>query len=215
MDDTERLVEHCRLALGLPETVEFQGKTVNLARPWKRITMKEAFAGAGIDLDQCLTRDTMASAAQAKGYEISPNDTFDDCFFKVFLTEIEPKITANDPVILCDYPLQMTALSRPKPDDPRYAERFEAYVGGVELCNAFSELNDSVEARKRLEEEKQERRRLGKDDFSIDEDFVAALGAMPPATGNALGVDRLVMLLTGAKSIEDVILFPASELFNE
>jgi elongation factor P--(R)-beta-lysine ligase len=214
MGEIQQLVDHCRVAVGAPAIVDFRGKKINLAKPWRRVSMKELFSEVGIDLDSCLTRETMAEAAKRKGYDIFPGDTFDDCFFKIFLTEIEPKVTSGDPVIIYDYPIQMTALSKPKEDDPRYAERFEAYAGGIELCNAFSELTDSSVARARLDEEHQERLRLGKDDYPLDEDFIASLADMPPATGNALGVDRLVMLLTGAESIDDVILFPASELFG-
>jgi len=233
MDDTENLVRACASAIGLNTKHEarstkqgfeiqnsnfdivsdFGFRISDLFEPWKRVSVKDAFAQIGINLDECLTRDTMAEAAQKKGYAVSSTDTFDDCFFKIFLTEIEPKLGAEKPTILYDYPVQMASLSRPKPEDPRYAERFEAYVGGLELCNAFSELIDVDEQRRRLEEEQRFRVSIGKEKLPIDEDFLVALKQMPPAAGNALGVDRLVMLLTGAKSIEDVILFPASDLF--
>lgn len=156
----------------------------------------------------------MAKAALDKGYAVSSNDSFDDCFFKIFLTEIEPKLGAERPTILYDYPIQMASLSRAKPGDPRYAERFEVYAGGLELANAFSELTDPVEQRKRLEEERKLRGKRGKDQPPIDDDFIAAVGEMPPSAGIALGVDRLVMFMTGARSIEEVMLFPASEIFN-
>jgi len=203
MDDTERLVDACAKSVGHP------GFPV-----WERVSVKAAFARVGIDLDHCLTRDTMAEAARRKGYVVSPDDTFDDCFFKIFLTEIESGLGKDKPTILYDYPVHLASLSRPKAADPRYAERFEAYVNGLELCNAFSELTDPVEQRRRLVEEQRFRVSFGKEKLPIDEDFLAALAHMPPAAGNALGVDRLVMLLTGAKSIEDVILFPASDLFE-
>lgn len=209
MDDTERLVRHC-----IKQTTNDERRTTNLAAPWLRLSVKEAFSQIGLNLDQILTRDTMAKAATDKGYAVSSNDSFDDCFFKIFLTEIEPKLGLEQPTILYDYPIQMASLSRAKPNDPRYAERFEVYAGGLELANAFSELIDPVEQRKRLEEERELRGKLGKDMPPIDDDFIAAVGAMKPSAGIALGVDRLVMLLTGARSIEDVILFPASELFN-
>jgi lysyl-tRNA synthetase class 2 len=183
--------------------------------PWRRLSVKDAFAQIGLNLDQILTRDTMAKAAVDRGYEVSASDSFDDCFFKIFLTELEPKLGLEAPTILYDYPVQMASLSRAKPSDPRYAERFEVYIGGLELANAFSELTDPVEQRRRLLEERELRGMLGKDQPPLDEDFIAAVGAMPPSAGIALGVDRLVMLITGAKSIEDVILFPASELFTE
>ncbi|HCC21934.1 TPA: hypothetical protein DEP86_00865, partial [Candidatus Uhrbacteria bacterium] len=109
---------------------------------------------------------------------------------------------------------QMASLSRLKPTDLLYAERFEAYICGLELCNAFSELNDPVEQRKRLDHERQERISQGKTAFPIDEDFIEAVGRMPNSAGIALGVDRLVMLLTNARTIEDVMFFPAVDLFG-
>jgi len=228
MDDTERLVKYCaekipssfrgaesdeksqrqNNALGSLTTFGMTGE------PWLRISVKEAFAKIGLNLDQILTRDTMAKAATERGYAVSSNDSFDDCFFKIFLTEIEPKLGVERPTILYDYPIQMAALSRAKPEDPRYAERFEVYANGLELANAFSELIDPAEQRRRLLEERELRGSLGKDQPPLDEDFISAVGDMKPSAGIALGVDRLVMLITGARSIEDVILFPASELFN-
>lgn len=222
MDDTERLVKYCAAAVYGPWTMDHgQNETVShgtwsmVRGPWSRLSVKDAFAQIGLNLDQILTRDTMAKAAADRGHAVSSNDSFDDCFFKIFLTEIEPKLGIEQPAILYDYPIQMASLSRAKPEDPRYAERFEVYANGLELANAFSELIDPLEQRKRLEEERELRGALGKDQPPIDEDFVSAVGAMKPSAGIALGVDRLVMLLTGATSIEDVILFPASELFPQ
>lgn len=213
MEDTERLVKFCANAVGAGSNQELRTKFQNT--PWLRISVKEAFSQIGLNLDQILTRDTMAKAAAERGYAVSSNDSFDDCFFKIFLTEIEPKLGIDVPTILYDYPIQMASLSRAKPTDPRYAERFEVYAGGMEIANAFSELIDPVEQRKRLEEERELRGTLLKDQPPIDDDFIKAVGEMKPSAGIALGVDRLVMLLTGATSIEDVILFPASELFQK
>jgi lysyl-tRNA synthetase class 2 len=119
------------------------------------------------------------------------------------------------PMIMYDYPAQMAALARRKPTDPRYAERFEVYVAGIELANAFSELTDPREQLSRFRAEQKLRKKLGRIVYPIDMDFIRALRHMPPAGGVALGVDRLVMLLTDAKRIEEVMLFPARELFDE
>jgi lysyl-tRNA synthetase class 2 len=210
MDDTERLVAFCAKAIAY----NLQPTTYNLTAPWARISVKDAFAQIGLNLDERLTRDTMAKAAADRGCAVSPDDSFDDCFFKIFLTEIEPKLGKERPTILYDYPIQMASLSRAKENDPRYAERFEAYANGLELCNAFSELVDPAEQRRRFGVEAKERAKHGKDVPPIDEDLLSALGEIRSAAGNALGVDRLVMLLTGAKSIDDVLLFPSSELFT-
>lgn len=227
MDDTEKLVKFCaekvlsfRGAHSDEESQSHNDASRSLtsfgmtSSPWLRLSVKQAFSQIGLNLDQILTRDTMAKAATERGYAVTPNDSFDDCFFKIFLSEIEPKLGMERPTILYDYPIQMASLSRANPEDPRYAERFEVYANGLELANAFSELIDPVEQRRRLIEERELRGKLGKNQPPLDEDFISAVGNMKPSAGIALGVDRLVMLLTGAKSIEDVILFPASELFN-
>jgi lysyl-tRNA synthetase class 2 len=222
MDDTERLVKHCAKVLdqfpknGVISDASSVGQQPLsiINRPWQRLSVKEAFAQIGLNLDQILTRATIAKAASDRGYAVLPNDSFDDCFFKVFLTEIEPKLGLEEPVILYDYPVQMAALARAKPSDPRYAERFEIYANGLELANAFSELTDPVEQKNRFLAEAEEKRILGKDVPPLDDDLLAALSQIDSAAGIALGVDRLVMLLAGARSIEDVILFPVSELFK-
>jgi lysyl-tRNA synthetase class 2 len=177
--------------------------------------VKEAFEKyAGIDLDKALNRASMADIAKKKSYTVNKDDGFDDIFFKIFLSEIEPNLGGGRPTVLYDWPAQMAALSRRKKRDPRYAERFEVYIGGLELGNAFSELVDSNEQRERLMEEKKLRKNLGKEIYDIDESFLRALRDMPPSGGIAMGVDRIVMLFTDARSIDEVIFFPAKEIFN-
>ena len=128
------------------------------------------------------------------------------------MNKIEPQL--QEPTILYDYPAPMASLARLKPEDPRYAERFEVYWKGIELGNAFSELTDPDEQRRRFETEQEVRRSLGKSVYSIDEDFLSALSRMPPSGGIALGVDRLLMCLLGCKDIEEVVPFPASYAFK-
>jgi len=121
---------------------------------------------------------------------------------------IAPGLGRGRPTILCEYPAPQAALARLSPRDPRVAERFELYACGVELANAFGELTDPVEQRRRLEAEMAEKERLYGEVYPIDEDFLEALALMPPACGAALGLDRLVMLATGARQIEDVLWAP-------
>lgn len=136
-------------------------------------------------------------------------------FHKVFLNEIEPHLGKEQPTILYDYPAQMAALSKVKESDPRVAERFELYVNGLEIANAFTELTDAKEQRRRFEEERALRMKLGKHDHGLDEDFLAALEeGMPESGGIALGVDRLLMALLGEDDIRNVIAFPADTLFT-
>jgi len=217
MEDLEQLVESLVKSLYGRTTVGYQGREIDLSAPWMRLSVDEAFRKyADLDLGEMLDDvERFTQAVRDRGCETGEGDTFDDLFFRLFLRDIEPKLGWDRPVILYDYPHQMASLSRLKPSEPRYAERFEAYVCGLELCNAFSELNDPVEQRRRLEHERQERISQGKNAFPIDEDFIEAVGRMPDAAGIALGVDRLVMLLTDAKSIEDVFFFPAADLFGQ
>jgi len=123
---------------------------------------------------------------------------------------IEGKLGMGRPTILCEYPIAMAALARAKPGDPRVAERFELYICGVELANAFGELTDPAEQRRRFEAEMAEKERVHGERYPLDEDFLAALAAMPPAAGIALGFDRLVMLATGAQRIEQVLWTPVT-----
>ena len=148
-----------------------------------------------------------------KGYEVDEKTPYEDLFFKVFLNEIEPKLGFDKPVIAYEYPVSMAALSKKCAENPNYAERFEVYIAGVELCNAFTELNDPHEQLERFEQERKERQAMGKDDYPVDQSFISALEfGMPPSGGNALGVDRLVMLLTDTPDIRDVMYFPFRDL---
>ena len=138
-----------------------------------------------------------------------PGDDWETLFFRIFLERIEPHLGIGAPTILYDYPVSMAALSRRKPDDPRLAERFELYVCGLELANAFGELTDPVEQRRRFLADQARKQALYGETYPIDEDFLAALDyGLPDCAGIALGFDRLVMLATGADHIEEVLWAP-------
>lgn len=181
---------------------------------FSRLHMKDAWKKyAGVNLDDCLTSGAMFKICKEKGYAPKEEERYEELFYRVFLNEIEPHLGQENPTILHHYPASMAALSRLDTSDTRYAERFEVYVGGIELANCFSELTDPVEQKQRLLKELDERRAAGKDVFDIDEEFVGALKTMPPSAGIALGIDRLVQILTGCKDIDDVISLPESKLF--
>lgn len=176
---------------------------------WMRVSMKELWKKfVGVNLDEYLTSEAMLKLCRERGYNAKENESYGDLFYRIFLNEIEPKLKEMGGVIAHHYPAQMAALSRLSPTDPRYAERFEVYINGLELANAFSELTDADEQLRRLKEEQELRRKLGKDVYDIDMEFISALKTMPPSAGIALGVDRLVMALGGCKEIEDVITLP-------
>lgn len=235
MNGCEALVLHCMSILGASQhrgsskskaqsskqiqkpnvQIEYQNQMIDCTRPWERLTMREAWRRcAKLDLDRLLTRAAMARACRAKGYTVTRGDTFDDLFFKIHLTEVEPKLGRTRPTFLLDWPSQMAALARRKQNNPRYAERVELYIGGLELANGFSELTDADEQLRRFKDDQRLRRKLGKPVYPIDKDFISALRRLPQAAGMALGVDRLVMLLVDAKTIDEVRWLPASGLFG-
>ncbi len=214
MEDLERALEAGARALH-PEggtRLPWKGRELDWGAPFERMTVAEAFASAGIDLAACDgDAGRLRTAARARAIDPGPDgEGFDDAFFRIFLQAVEPELGNSRPVYLVDWPASMAALARIRSDDPRWAERFELYAAGVELANGFAELNDATEQRRRLLEERALRVRLGRPAYPLDEEFLAAVGRMPDAGGVALGLDRLLMLLTGAPRIADVLLFPAS-----
>ncbi len=178
----------------------------------ERLTVASAFERfTGIDLMAALEREPLARAAQEVGVRVAPDDTWADVFSRVLVERIEPGLGIGRPTILCEYPVAEATLARPTPADPRVAERFEVYACGVELANCFGELTDPLEQRRRFEAEMDEKSRIYGERYPIDEDLLAALAIMPPASGAALGFDRLVMLAAGAQHIEQVIWTPVAE----
>jgi lysyl-tRNA synthetase class 2 len=216
MRDTEEMV---RWVIENLPTTNYKLQTV----PFRRLTVEQAWREyAGIELAPLLeNREAMADICRAKGQTVTDSDTWDDLYFKIFLSEIEPNICSQTPAtsyqlpatFLYRYPASMASLARRSKDDPRWAERVEFYIGDLELANGFAELSDSIEQRKRFEEERELRQRLGKKTWPIDEKFLAALPKMGNAAGIAFGVERLAMLLAGAKSINDILPASARERF--
>jgi len=216
MADLEELVAHSARELTGAARVRAGGRDLDFTPPFRRVTVADAFGGFGIDLAAC-----GGDAAELRRRLIqrgldggAATDRYDDLFFRVFLDHVEPELARRGPTYVVDWPAPMAALARLKAADPRWAERFELYAGGLELANGFSELTDPVEQRGRLERERALRESLGRPAYPIDERFLAALPRMPPCGGVALGLDRLLMLLTGAAAIEEVLLFPARELLG-
>jgi len=193
--------------------LSFRGRSADAFAEPERLTVAEAFARfVGIDLLATLPggeadREALARAAQAAGIRIGDDDHWGDIFSRVLVEKIEGNLGVGRATVLDQYPAVQAALARPA-SDRRVAERFELYACGVELANGFGELTDAAEQRRRLEREMAEKERLYGERYPIDEDFLAALAAMPQACGIALGLDRLVMLATGAARIEQVLWNP-------
>lgn len=191
---------------------------INVDQPWERVSMKDLWQKyAGVNLDDNLTIEQLKGTVREKGYQVNEGEAYEDLFFKIFLNEIEGKLGLDKPTFVCDYPAQMASLSRLCGHDPRYAERVECYIGGLEMCNGFGELTDAKEQKIRLEKDRDLRGKLGKPVWPVDPGFIAALESGIPANdgrpsarfgaaaGVALGLDRMVVLFTGANDINEVI----------
>jgi lysyl-tRNA synthetase class 2 len=213
MDDCAGFLAVAAAAAGT-DTFSFRGRSADPAAVPERLTVAMAFERhAGIDLlatlrDHAPDRDGFAAQARTAGIGLADGDSWSDIFSRVLVERIEPKLGNGRATFLTEYPAQEAALARPKPSDPRVAERFELFVCGVELANGFGELTDPVEQRVRLEAEMAKKQRLYGERYPIDEDFIAALAGMPPACGCALGFDRLAMLAARASRIDQVIWTP-------
>ncbi len=205
MDDCAALLAEAATAAGATAFV-FRDRTMDPFAAPERLTVADAFTRyAGIDILASADRDSFAAAAHATNVAVSPGDDWGDIFSRVMAERIEPQLGNTRATILYEYPIGQAALARAKPGDTRVAERFELYACGVELGNAFGELTDAAEQRRRFAAVMDEKQRIHGERYPVDEDFLAALGAMPPASGIALGFDRLVMLATGAQRIEQVL----------
>jgi lysyl-tRNA synthetase class 2 len=209
------LVAICQEAAGAAD-LSWRGHRADARGAWQYLSVAEAFRRF-CDIDLLATApdplhprlDLLAEAAAAAGVAPHPGDDWETLYFRLFLERIEPHLGIGVPTILHDYPLSMAALARRSPRDPRVAERFEVYVCGLELANAFGELTDAAEQRARFHADRAKKAALYGETYPIDEDFLAALAhGLPECAGIALGFDRLVMLLTGADDITEVLWAP-------
>jgi elongation factor P--(R)-beta-lysine ligase len=215
IEECAALVRVCQEAAAVG-ALTWGGKTADARCKWQRLSVADAFRQhCGIDLlataPDPLRPDPerLAEAGRTLGIASHAGDDWETVFFRIFLERIEPSLGLGAPAILYDYPASMAALSRRHPDDLRLAERFEVYVCGLELANAFGELTDPAEQRARFLADQARKQALYGEVYPIDEDFLAALEhGLPPCAGIALGFDRLVMLATGADDIKDVLWAP-------
>jgi lysyl-tRNA synthetase class 2 len=196
------------LALSGARELRWEDRVCDPTAVPERLTVAAAFERhAGVDL--FATTGDAAKLSRLSGVAMHEGDSWDDVFFRIMFDRIEHRLGIGRPTILCEYPIAMAALARAKPGDPRVAERFELYACGVELANAFGELTDPAIQRARLQADMDEKERLYGVRWPVDADFLAALDhGLPDCAGIALGFDRLVMLATGARHIEDVLWLP-------
>ncbi len=192
MQQCEDLIGFVTGYIGLDRVIAYRGTQIDLTPPWDRMSVSEAFERhASISIEEALR---------------------DDSFDEIIACDIAPKLGNAKPVFLYDYPVALGSLARCKPDDHSLAERFELYAAGQELCNAFTELTDPIEQRERFEAETALRESLGKSTYPMPEPFLRELASLPACAGNALGIDRLVMLLADVAKIDEVVAFTPESL---
>ncbi|MBM2831196.1 MAG: lysyl-tRNA synthetase [Dehalococcoidia bacterium] len=208
MSMVEELVAHVACHVVGGTRIEFNGQAIDLEPPWRRVSLREAVKeGAGLDFEDYHDAASLRAKMEQMGMTADPAKSRGKLIDDILDAFVQPHLI--QPTFLLDYPVEMSPLAKRKPDDPRFVERFEGFCGGMEIANAFTELNNPLEQRERFTEQQKERE-AGDEEVQLpDEDFLLALEyGMPPTGGLGMGVDRLVMLLTGQSSIRDVILFP-------
>ncbi len=204
-----------RLPADRSHVLEYQGKHYDLGSTWEKISVAEAFEKyAGIDTETMLDAAKLKEAGKKKGYQVTESTTWEEIWNQIIANEVEPQLGKKGPTILYDYPVAQAALSKKKVSDPRFAERFEVFMAGLELGNCFSELTDWREQERRCLADLAERKALSRTEFPMDTDFIEALKmGMPETGGIAVGVDRLVALFANTPDIADTLFFPVAEMF--
>lgn len=223
MNDFSKMLSFICQSLKVDEkNLIYQGRTFNLSDPYPKFSVAELFKKyLNLNEDELFDLSAICRKALELGYDLSgikplsKDLAWEEIYNQLFLNEIEPKLAEfNQPVVVYDYPAVQTTLAKKTKKDLRFAERFEVYLAGMELGNAFGELTDVVLQKKGLEADLNLRRELGKKEQDIDQDFLDALeSGLPECSGMAVGIDRLVMLFANVENIDEILLFPASELF--
>lgn len=209
-------IQHTVMFEGEKISLAYQAKKYNLSAPWERLSVAEAFQKyAQVNEADIHDETKLVAKVRSEGLTSSSVVTWEEAFHLLMLNRVEPHLGNEGPTILYDYPTPLAALAKKKATDSRYAERFEVYLAGLELGNAFSELLDADEQERRFHAELALRSKLGKTEYQMDEDYLTALRfGLPPTGGIAVGIDRLAMLFTNTTQIQDVIAFPISEIFG-
>lgn len=209
MELAENLLSHCAKTILGTTKITYQGKEIDLTPPFRRQTMNDAvLEHTGVDFYACRDGAEAIEKAKSLGLEIEDKTApVGKVLFAAFDEFVESKLI--QPTFIIDYPVEVSPLTKRKPDNPGIVERFELFIAGAEYCNAFSELNDPIDQRARFEQQAQEKAKGDDEAMPIDENFIAALEyGMPPTGGIGFGIDRIIMLLTDSPTIRDVLLFP-------
>jgi elongation factor P--beta-lysine ligase len=202
--------------LSQSDTITYQSNQINLGGDWYEFTLSELFQKyANINLSKNLTTDQIIATALSKGYNTDGVTTWEPLYTQIFINEIENKLPKDKPVIIFDYPTQTSPLCQICPDSPGFSQRFEFYIGGMEIGNAYTELTDPKVLQKNFDIETKFRKENNLPTHPYDKKFVEACGKLPPCAGIGLGVDRLAMLFADTQNIEDVLYFPTSQLIKE
>jgi lysyl-tRNA synthetase class 2 len=206
-DDVARHLEE--LVSYVARSIGYEGEIDFTTTPWRRVTLTAAIEErTGLNVLELRERDQLVAAAKGKGIELDPTETWPQLVDELLSKHVEPHL--KDPTFITDYPVELSPLAKEHRTTPGLVERFECFAGGMEFANAFTELNDPDEQRRRFEDQKRQLAEGDEEAQPYDEDFVRALEhGMPPAGGIGVGIDRLVMLLSGRSSIREVVLFPA------
>jgi lysyl-tRNA synthetase class 2 len=205
---TEELLSHVARATRGSDAVVYQGETLSFAPPFRRFSVGEALVAlGGLQPEEVRTAEGLQAAAAARHIPVNPAWGWAKLLVELFEATCEAQCV--QPTFITDFPAELSPLAKARPDDPRYVQRFELYVAGMEVANAYTELNDPREQRRRFEAQVRAREAGDEEAQYLDEDFLRALEyGLPPTAGEGIGIDRLVMLLTDSASIRDVILFP-------
>ncbi len=208
MKMVEEMINFIAQAVLGTNKAEFGGKTIDLTSPWRRITIRDAIKEyGGVDFFEYPDAESLAPKAREKGIPVDPSMGRGKLIDELLSKLVEPHLI--QPTFVTDYPIELSPLAKRKADNPALVERFEGYAGGMEICNAFTELNDPLDQRERFGQQQKAHEAGDQEAETLDEDFLTALEyGMPPAGGLGVGIDRLVMLLTNQESIREVILFP-------
>lgn len=213
MEDCQQLI---RFLNNNKPLLSYQGKQLNISKPFLQISVAEAFEKyAGLKQKDLFSLDKIRSAAKENGLTLKRDDSWEDIYNLLFLQAVEANLGMEQPTIIYDFPRQFAPLAKPNPQNPKFKKRFEVYLFGIELADAYDELTDPKQQEKEFIKEKNLRKKLNKTPYPADKEFLEALKiGLPDCSGVALGIDRLTMIFTDQTDINSVILFAGEEIFN-